>query len=48
MILVSGARCFILVSLIKINGEHLPPGHPFKADNILASGNPDGVSKREA
>ncbi|WP_055127299.1 UDP-glucose 4-epimerase family protein [Pseudomonas mediterranea] len=45
---MAGARRFIFISSIKVNGEGTLPGHPYKADDVPAPGDPYGVSKMEA
>lgn len=44
----AGARRFVFVSSIKVNGEATLPGHPFTADDMPAPLDPYGVSKMEA
>lgn len=45
---VAGARRFVFVSSIKVNGEHSQAGHPFSADQTPEPGDPYSVSKCEA
>lgn len=44
----AGARRFIFVSTIKVNGEATQPGRPFRADDPPAPEDPYGISKCEA
>ena len=44
----AGARRFVLVSSVKVNGEATAPGRPFTADNTPAPMDAYGVSKWEA
>ncbi len=44
----AGARRFVFISSIKVNGEATRPAHPFKADDAPAPLDPYGVSKQEA
>ncbi|PVZ32940.1 SDR family oxidoreductase [Pseudomonas sp. CC120222-01a] len=44
----AGVRRFIFISSIKVNGEGTEPGHPYRADDVPAPGDPYGVSKMEA
>lgn len=44
----NGAKRFIFLSSIKVNGETTTLGHPFKADDIPAPIDPYGISKHEA
>lgn len=44
----AGARRFVFVSSIKVNGEQTAPGRPFSVDDAPAPGDPYGVSKLEA
>ena len=44
----AGARRFVFVSSIKVNGEQTAPGRPFRVDDAPAPGDPYGVSKLEA
>ncbi|WP_423198188.1 MULTISPECIES: UDP-glucose 4-epimerase family protein [unclassified Cupriavidus] len=44
----AGARRFVFVSSIKVNGEATSPGTPFRADDAPAPLDPYGVSKLEA
>lgn len=44
----SGARRFVFVSSIKVNGERTEPGKPFTAADPPAPQDPYGVSKAEA
>lgn len=44
----AGARRFVFVSSIKVNGEATRSDHPFTADDVPAPLDPYGVSKMEA
>jgi nucleoside-diphosphate-sugar epimerase len=44
----AGAKRFIFISSIKVNGEGTPPGQPYTADDIPAPQDPYGISKMEA
>ncbi|MEO8491515.1 SDR family oxidoreductase [Pseudomonas sp.] len=44
----AGARRFIFLSSIKVNGESTTPGAPFTADEVGNPSDPYGVSKMEA
>lgn len=44
----AGARRFVFVSSIKVNGEETAPGAPFTADDPPAPVDPYGISKSEA
>jgi nucleoside-diphosphate-sugar epimerase len=44
----AGARRFVFVSSIKVNGEATLVGRPFRADDAAAPQDPYGVSKHEA
>jgi nucleoside-diphosphate-sugar epimerase len=44
----AGARRFVFLSSIKVNGECTDLGHPFMADQIPVPSDPYGVSKYEA
>jgi len=44
----AGAKRFVFLSSIKVNGESTPEGHSFSADNSPAPLDPYGVSKMEA
>ena len=44
----TGARRFVFVSSIKVNGETTHPSLSFTADDLPAPLDPHGVSKREA
>jgi len=44
----AGARRFVFISSIKVNGEGTPKGRPYKADDLPAPADPYGISKREA
>lgn len=44
----AGARRFVFLSSIKVNGEATAPGRPFTADDPPAPGDPYGLSKYEA
>ncbi|WP_122314571.1 SDR family oxidoreductase [Pseudomonas cichorii] len=44
----AGARRFIFISSIKVNGEGTQPGQPYRADDTPAPMDPYGVSKMEA
>lgn len=44
----AGARRFVFVSSIKVNGEQTPAGAAFRADDESRACDPYGVSKREA
>jgi nucleoside-diphosphate-sugar epimerase len=44
----AGAKRFVFVSTIKVNGENNPPGKPFTADEEPTPLDAYGVSKREA
>ncbi len=44
----AGARRFIFISSIKVNGEGTAPGQPYQADDDSAPLDPYGVSKMEA
>jgi nucleoside-diphosphate-sugar epimerase len=44
----AGARRFVFISSIKVNGEQTAPGTPFTADDAPAPIDPYGVSKHEA
>jgi nucleoside-diphosphate-sugar epimerase len=45
---INGAKRFIFLSSIKVNGESTPPGRPFTEENVPAPQNPYGISKLEA
>lgn len=44
----AGARRFVFISSIKVNGEGTPKGQPYTADDVPAPADPYGVSKLEA
>ncbi|MDH4607320.1 SDR family oxidoreductase [Pseudomonas sp. BN102] len=44
----AGARRFVFVSSIKVNGEGTAPGRPYQADDEPAPADPYGISKQEA
>ncbi|CRI58404.1 UDP-glucose 4-epimerase family protein [Pseudomonas sp. CCOS 191] len=44
----AGARRFVFISSIKVNGEGTVPGRPYRADDEPAPADPYGVSKMEA
>lgn len=44
----AGARRFVFLSSVKVNGEATKEGHPFTADDAPAPEDPYGVSKHEA
>ncbi|MFZ6758628.1 UDP-glucose 4-epimerase family protein [Undibacterium sp. Ji50W] len=44
----AGARQFIYLSSVKVNGEATEPGHPFTADDQAAPQDAYGISKHEA
>lgn len=44
----AGARRFVFVSTVKVNGEATMPGEPFSADGVPAPMDPYGISKMEA
>jgi nucleoside-diphosphate-sugar epimerase len=44
----AGARRFVFISSIKVNGEATPPGRPFAADDLPEPVDPYGISKHEA
>ena len=44
----AGARRFIFISSVKVNGESTCPGHPFRASDQPQPVDPYGVSKLEA
>jgi UDP-glucose 4-epimerase len=44
----AGARRFVFLSSIKVNGEWTSPGRPFTADQAPAPSDPYGISKMEA
>lgn len=44
----AGARRFVFISSIKVNGEGTSPGNPYTAGDVPAPADPYGVSKREA
>lgn len=44
----AGARRFIFVSSIKVNGERTAAGRPYRADDVPAPVDPYGISKHEA
>lgn len=44
----AGARRFIFLSSVKVNGEFTAPGLPFRANDVPAPLDPYGVSKMEA
>jgi nucleoside-diphosphate-sugar epimerase len=44
----AGAKRFVFISSIKVNGELSRPGAPFRASDTPAPADPYGVSKREA
>jgi nucleoside-diphosphate-sugar epimerase len=44
----AGARRFVFLSSIKVNGESTLPGQPFTADRAAAPADPYGISKMEA
>lgn len=44
----AGARRFLFVSTVKVNGEATQPGRPFRADDPPAPEDPYGISKCEA
>lgn len=44
----AGAKRFIFISSIKVNGEGTPVGQPYTADDVPAPVDPYGVSKMEA
>lgn len=43
-----GAKRFVFISTLKVNGEETLPGHPFRAGDLPQPLDPYGVSKREA
>jgi nucleoside-diphosphate-sugar epimerase len=45
---INGARRFIFLSSIKVNGESTQPGQPFTEENLPVPENPYGISKLEA
>jgi nucleoside-diphosphate-sugar epimerase len=45
---VAGARRFVFISSIKVNGEATVSGHPFSAEDTPAPLDPYGISKMEA
>ncbi len=45
---LAGAKRFIYISSIKVNGESTRPGVPFRADDVPSPQDPYGVSKMEA
>jgi nucleoside-diphosphate-sugar epimerase len=47
-VIAAGARRFVFLSSIKVNGESTPVDRPFTADDVPAPQDPYGVSKREA
>ena len=44
----AGVKHFVFMSSIKVNGEATAPGHPFRADDLVAPEDPYGRSKWEA
>ncbi len=44
----AGARRFVFLSSVKVNGEFTEAGQPFTADDVPAPKDPYGVSKHEA
>lgn len=44
----AGARRFVFISSIKVNGEGTLPGQPYTADASVAPTDPYGISKHEA
>lgn len=44
----AGARRFVFLSSIKVNGELTTPGRPFRADDVAAPADPYAISKLEA
>jgi nucleoside-diphosphate-sugar epimerase len=44
----AGARRFVFISSIKVNGEATRPGHPFTAQDLPAPVDAYGISKHEA
>jgi len=44
----AGARRFVFLSTIKVNGEATQPGRPFRWDDVPAPRDPYGISKAEA
>jgi nucleoside-diphosphate-sugar epimerase len=44
----AGARRFVFLSSIKVNGEGTAPGHPYRASDVPGPADPYGVSKDEA
>ncbi|PWB36002.1 NAD-dependent dehydratase [Pseudomonas sp. SDI] len=44
----AGAKRFVFISSIKVNGEGTPKGRPYTADDVPAPADPYGVSKMEA
>lgn len=44
----AGARRFVFISSIKVNGDGTPPGHPFRASDRPQPVDPYGISKLEA
>jgi nucleoside-diphosphate-sugar epimerase len=44
----AGVKRFIFLSSVKVNGEFTLPGQPFRADNLIATQDPYGISKWEA
>lgn len=44
----AGARRFVFISSVKVNGESTLPGHPFTADQSAKPQDPYGISKYEA
>ncbi|EXF95559.1 NAD-dependent dehydratase [Pseudomonas fluorescens HK44] len=45
---MAGAKRFIFVSSVKVNGETTLPGHPYRETDVPAPVDPYGVSKMEA
>ncbi|PMU87763.1 MULTISPECIES: UDP-glucose 4-epimerase family protein [Pseudomonas] len=45
---MAGAKRFIFVSSVKVNGEGTVPGHPYRETDVPAPVDPYGVSKMEA
>jgi UDP-glucose 4-epimerase len=44
----AGARRFVFLSSIKVNGEGMSPGQPFTADQPASPSDPYGIAKMEA
>ncbi|TVT90125.1 UDP-glucose 4-epimerase family protein [Pseudomonas sp. RGB] len=45
---MAGAKRFIFVSSVKVNGEGTVPGHPYRETDVPAPVDPYGISKMEA